>query len=66
MITEVEHSKALNRAAFPLLAKRIVPLFVLSLTAFAYAKHCDLHKKARSTLFYNKSKVFGNAKNPQY
>jgi hypothetical protein len=66
MFTEVDHSRALNRAAFPLLVRKIVPLFALSFAVFAYARHCDLHKKARSTMFYNKSKMFGGAISPQY
>ncbi len=66
MVTEIEHSRALNRAAFPILFRQIVPVSILSLLAFAFVKHSDMHKKANAKMFYNRSKLFGGAKNPQY
>ena len=66
MVTEIQHAKALNSAALPPILKRFVPFVALSLVGFAYAKHCDLHKKERTKIFYNRSKLFGGAKNPQY
>lgn len=66
MVTEIQHAKALNRAALPPILKKSVPFIAISLVGFAYVKHCDLHKKERSKLFYNQSKLFGGAKNPQY
>ncbi len=66
MLTEIEHSRALNRAAFPILLRKIVPVTIFSLLAIAYVKHSDLHKKENAKMFYNRSKLFGGAKNPQY
>lgn len=66
MTTELEYSRALNRQAWSSIGKKIVPFFVVVSLAFAYAKHCDAHEKARATMFYNRSKLFGGAKHPQY
>ncbi len=66
MLTELEHSKALNKRAWSVLGRKIVPfVFALSL-GFAYTKHCELHERARSRGFYNRSKLFGGANTPQY
>jgi hypothetical protein len=66
MTTELEYSRALNKRAWSILGKRLAPFTVTLSLAFAYAKHCDAHEKARATMFYNRSKLFGGAKNPQY
>ena len=66
MLTEIEHSRALNRAAFAVLFRKIAPISIVSLLAVAFVKHSDMHKKENAKMFYNRSKLFGGAKNPQY
>jgi hypothetical protein len=66
MVTEIEHARALNRQAWSILSKKTVPFAILMTLSFLYSKHCDLHENARSRSFYNRSKLFGGAKTPQY
>ena len=66
MLTEIEHAKKLNVAGRAFLIKQIVPFALLSTAAFLYAKHCEIHDRKEANFFYNRSKLFGGAKNPQY
>ena len=66
MVTEIEHARALNKRAFSILSKKLLPATVILSFCFAFAKHSDMHEKERSKMFYNRSKLFGGAKNPQY
>ena len=66
MVTEREYNRDLNRRGFQLMAKRVTPTVLVLSAIFLYAKHCDLHYRARANFFYNKSKLFGGLKNHQY
>ena len=66
MVTEIEHSKALNKKGWSILLRKAGPASILTIGLLIYYKHCELHERARARTFYNKSKLFGNAKIPQY
>lgn len=66
MITEIEYSRALNKQGWSFLARKVTPIALVSLVVALYAKHCDMHERARQNFFYNRSKLYGTAKNPQY
>lgn len=66
MVTEIEYTRALNSKGWAFIARKISFPVVLCLAVFAYGKHCDLHYKERAKTFYNRSKMFGGLKNPQY
>jgi hypothetical protein len=66
MVTEIEHARALNARGWAFMGKTLTPVFLVTAGLVLYLKHCELHVKARSNFFYNRSKLFGGAKNPQY
>lgn len=66
MITEKQYQKALNARGLSFLAKKASPAILIGIVASLYAKHCDIHERERMKFFYNKSKLYGNTKNPQY
>jgi hypothetical protein len=66
MLTEREHAKALNRQGWAILGKKFVPGLILSVGVFLIAKHTTIHEKRQMNMFYNRSKMYGGLKNPQY
>ena len=66
MVTEIEYTKALNQKGWSIVKRKILPVTVFSTLAFIYVKHCEMHERERAKTFYNKSKLYGTAKNPQY
>lgn len=66
MVTELEYSRALNTKGWSFIAKKTAPIALITAFAILYAKHSDIHEQERSKFFYNKSKLYGTAKTPQY
>ncbi|RNA36960.1 hypothetical protein BpHYR1_054104 [Brachionus plicatilis] len=66
MLTEKQYQKALNTRGLSYFVRKSTPALLITIVAGLYTKHCDIHERERMKLFYNKSKLFGNAKNPQY
>lgn len=66
MLTEKQYQQALNARGLSFVARKATPALLIGIVSFLYAKHCDIHERERMKFFYNKSKLFGNAKNPQY
>ena len=73
MVNEIENTKAylahardLNRKGWLILFKKFWLPTSLALTAALYGKYSDLHIMERRKIFYNRSKMHGGLKNPQY
>jgi hypothetical protein len=66
MVSEIEHTRAVNTKAWSFLFKKFSLPFTIAMCGLVFSVHCDLHYKERAKTFYNRSKMFGDLKNPQY
>jgi hypothetical protein len=62
----VNYERALNKRAFMKVIKGTYPIVSVIAMCVIFAHHCELHDRLRCRTFFNKSKLFGGMKNPQY
>ena len=66
MVSEIEYTRAINRKGWSFIIKKNAAPFLIGLAITIFAKHTELHQAQRCKTFYNRSKMFGGLKNPQY
>ena len=66
MVDEITYTRNLNKQVWSLFFKRVGPPALICVGIALYARHMEQHHKARMNYFYNRSKLFGGMKNPQY
>ena len=63
---EITYTKNLNAKARAILVKRAGPPFLMMSAITLYTIYVMKNERARANTFYNRSKLFGTYKNPQY